>query len=303
MKKNKNNSICLVTVVIPTYKRSKLLESAIISVLNQSYENLEILVVDDNSDGCEQDKVQKIIAKFNNVEYLKNFRKKGGCGARNSGILKASGDFIAFLDDDDIFLKGKIHNQLKHLIDTGGNASFTDYVLNDRIYNKKKNVVKNFNKLDSHQILNFEVPASTTLMMAKRQSLIDVGLFDENLPSFQDLDLWYRLSKNGPIFKYNGLLSEFTIHLEDRVSINIDKRATGLNKLIDKWKNEIELIVGVKKFYDFYYRESIYNVIKYSNLSYKEKFKYYLTLNLKGETKLKYLAVLPYNLINFVKTQ
>lgn len=286
-----------VSVIIPTFKRSEHLESAIISVLNQSYENIEVLVVDDNTDACEIEKAQKITAQFDKVEYLKNFRKKGGCGARNSGVLKASGDYIAFLDDDDTFLPRKIHDQLKHLIDSGGNASFTDYVLNDTIHNKKKYVVKNFDKLESYQILNFKVPASTTLMMAKRQALIEVGLFDENLPSFQDLDLWYRLSLNGPVLKCNGLLSEFTIHLEDRVSINIDKRMAGLNKLIDKWKNEIELNVGVKKFYNFYYRESIYNLIKYSNSTINEKTKYYLTLNLTGEIRLKYLAVLPYHLM------
>jgi glycosyltransferase involved in cell wall biosynthesis len=286
----------LVSVIIPTYKRSQSLIRAIKSVLNQTYTNFEIIIVDDNSEISEIKKTKAIADKYQ-VTYLKNYRSKGGCGARNSGVLSAKGDIIAFLDDDDVFLSNKIDTQLRHLMATTAHATFTDYILNDQIYSSKRGIVQKRRQSGPKEILNFCVPASTSLMMVRKTAIMDVGLFDESLPSFQDLDLWYRLSKNGSIQKCEGLLTEFTIHSEERVSINLEKRIKGLHMIIEKWRGEIECSVGVKNFYNYYYRETLYNNIKYSNLSFMKKIRLYLKLNLSLGFKLKYLAVLPYYIL------
>lgn len=98
----------LVSVIIPTYKRPQMLGRAIDSVLSQNYENLEVVVVDDNTDDDEfRLETIRFMAKYasdSRVKYIKHRINQNGSSARNSGILHAKGEYIAFLDDDDFFL-------------------------------------------------------------------------------------------------------------------------------------------------------------------------------------------------------
>src|SRR5689334_10905069 len=99
-----------ISVIIPTYKRKEKLKRALASALQQSMPAREIIVVDDNRDEAESLAVKECIASFGDPRllWISNFRTPGGCGARNSGILTAKGEFIAFLDDDDVFLPGAL---------------------------------------------------------------------------------------------------------------------------------------------------------------------------------------------------
>lgn len=104
----------LVTVIITTYKRSDVIENAIISILNQTYKNIEIIVVDDNAKIPEErKKTAEIVKKYPQIIYIQNSKNLGGALARNEGIYKANGKFIAFLDDDDEYKKDKIEKQYK----------------------------------------------------------------------------------------------------------------------------------------------------------------------------------------------
>ena len=106
----------LVSVVIPTYKRSDKIERAIKSVINQTYKNLEIIVVDDNAKNKEErEKTRNIVKKYKNVKFIENKENLGGALTRNIGIENALGDYIAFLDDDDEYVNSKIEKQLKLL--------------------------------------------------------------------------------------------------------------------------------------------------------------------------------------------
>ncbi len=108
----------LVSVVIPTYKRSSMLIRTIESVLNQSYDNIEIIVVDDNNDdNYRKDTENKLIKYISNpkIKYIKHERNLGGCEARNTGLKEAKGEYICFLDDDDIIYKDKIEKQVEFL--------------------------------------------------------------------------------------------------------------------------------------------------------------------------------------------
>ena len=110
----KNSQSKLVTVVIPTFKRAGKLKKALRSVMLQSFKNFDVIVVDDNTNNEESAKVRKICIS-NNVNYIKNFRKKGGCGSRNSALLSTSSKYIAFLDDDDLWLANKLKVQFDFL--------------------------------------------------------------------------------------------------------------------------------------------------------------------------------------------
>ena len=102
----------VVTVVIPTYHRSEKLSITIHSVLKQTFDDIEIIVVNDGGDDLS---VRNVIAEFNDkrIRYLKNPKKNGANVARNTGLEHSKGKYIAFLDDDDLWYPQKIQNQLQ----------------------------------------------------------------------------------------------------------------------------------------------------------------------------------------------
>ena len=110
----------MVSVIIPTYKRSDMLPRAIASVLNQSYANIEAVVVDDNNPDTEYRKHTEILMmqyEFDKrVKYVKHSKNFNGSVARNTGIKNSDGEIVAFLDDDDTFYPEKIEKQVEYLL-------------------------------------------------------------------------------------------------------------------------------------------------------------------------------------------
>lgn len=111
-----------ISVIIPTYNREKLIERSIKSVLNQTYKNIEVIVVDD----CSNDNTKSIVnsIKDDRLIYIKLSKNKGACYARNKGIEAASGKYIAFNDSDDVFYKNKLEKQLKNLLNNNSDLDF-----------------------------------------------------------------------------------------------------------------------------------------------------------------------------------
>ena len=105
----------LVSVIIPTHKRFEELFRAIDSVIKQTYSNIEIIVVDDNSqDKGLRNRIKEKIKKYSeNIQYIENETNLGGAKSRNVGIEKARGEYISFLDDDDEYYPEKIEKQYK----------------------------------------------------------------------------------------------------------------------------------------------------------------------------------------------
>ncbi len=129
-----------VSVIIPTFKRDvKYLFRAISSILNQTYDNCEIVVVDDNDPTSPyriaNNQIMKQFCNNSNIIYIKNSANIGGSEARNIGILHASGDYITFLDDDDEYLSNKVKNQLFFMIKHNCDMSFTNLKLFNEIGN------------------------------------------------------------------------------------------------------------------------------------------------------------------------
>ena len=129
----------LVSVVIPSFNRLDYLLRAIESVLNQTYSKTEIIVVNDGSteEGYLEHKYIKDIKQINLEQNQKIINGFGPGNIRNFGINKASGDWIAFLDDDDLWLKDKLEIQLNHLKGTDLKMSSTDALIGNGIYNEK----------------------------------------------------------------------------------------------------------------------------------------------------------------------
>ena len=106
----------LVTVIITTYQRSlRIVDRAIKSILSQTYFNLELIVVDDSpKEYQERSLIKQYIETIDDprIRLIQHDKNQGACAARNTGIMNANGDYIAFLDDDDWFLPEKIENSL-----------------------------------------------------------------------------------------------------------------------------------------------------------------------------------------------
>ena len=184
-----------VSIIIPTYNRADLISKSINSVLNQTFKDFEIVIVDDGS----TDDTENIIEGFNDsrIKYIKNEKNIGAAAARNIGIKAARGKYIAFQDSDDEWLPEKLEKQVKVLITCQeNNVVYTGfwrikdnkkiYVPLSRVKQKEGSIYKELLKG------NF---ISTQTILLKKECFEKAGMFDENLPRFQDWDLVLRLAK------------------------------------------------------------------------------------------------------------
>lgn len=230
------------SVIIPTYNRIDLLAKAIESVNNQTFNDFEIIVVNDNPG--EKSRVDELVTKFIRVRVIHHPISKGGNAARNSGILHSNGEYIAFLDDDDIWLPEKLALHLKeHEQNPAAGLVFSNclYIYNnkniaDHVYSPKipSDVIK---AMGNAQFC----PATSSIVSIKRECVEKCGLFDENLASFQDWDYWFRIAH---LFKFEHIpivLAHYRQHLGDRTSYNENKRRKGLNQICEKWAGEINV--------------------------------------------------------------
>lgn len=195
----------LVSVIIPTYKRDvKMLSRALFSVFNQTYQNVEAVVVDDNA-GDDLKGFRKNNRVFfdtldetykKHLKVVLNKTNLGGALGRNEGIKNASGDYITFLDDDDLFLPSKIEHQISYMTINGLNCSFTDlsiYDENDRLIERRnRSDLKDFsfNSLIKYHLTK-GITSTETFMMSK-DLLNSIGGFDDKKMG-QEFYLMYKV--------------------------------------------------------------------------------------------------------------
>ena len=182
----------LVSCIIPTYKRSDSLKNAVISALNQTYRDIEVLVVDDNEPGDEYSvRVANLIPEFKDerVKLVTQPKHINGAEARNAGIRASKGKFIAFLDDDDIWDKEKIQKQVDYLNanpDVDGVSTYYRHYRNDKLVRScPAYTCENIHK----KIIGREVAVFTSTVLLKKDALLAAGLFDVSLRRHQDLQL------------------------------------------------------------------------------------------------------------------
>lgn len=187
-----------VSVIIPTYKNRGGLIQSVDSALAQNYDGLlEVIVVDDNSPESEDRKnTERLMAKYSEtskVVYIRHAQNKNGAAARNTGIKASKGDYIAFLDDDDIFLKGKLTKQVAYLEQ---HKEFDAvYCLARRSkYGCSQRIVEGDGTRD---ILLLESNFFTPSLMFRREALEAINGFDETFRRFQDYELLLRFFAAG----------------------------------------------------------------------------------------------------------
>lgn len=187
----------LVTVIIPTYNRAATILRSINSVLSQTYNNLELLVVDD----CSTDQTAEIVKAIDDkrLHYLKTVKNSGANIARNLGLRRARGEFIAFQDSDDVWLEDKLAKQLGHFKKFGQEVGvvYSGYAKvgkNSRRNFAIKKMAEKINGYIHHQILSDNLARMATAVI-RSQCFKQIGLFNEKMPRLQEWELFLRISK------------------------------------------------------------------------------------------------------------
>lgn len=183
----------LVSVIIPTHKRAHLLRRAIKSVLSQTWQDYELIVVDDASG----DGTPDVIASFHDrrIKYVRHEMNRGGPAARNTGIGMARGRYIALLDDDDEWHATKLEKQINAFKEAANGVGFIYSGFEVRDENGE--VVGT--TLPAHRgnlhmnLLQRNMIGGSSVPLIKRECFDKVGFFDESLTSCQDWDMWMRI--------------------------------------------------------------------------------------------------------------
>lgn len=223
-----------VSVIIPTHRRPEFLRRAIESVLGQTYEDFELLVVDDAS----SDHTTDVVKSFSDtrVQYWCNDTNRGGAATRNRGISLAQAAYLAFLDDDDEWLPQKLEMQVALLEScpekVGGVYSGCERIASAS--GKSLGVMHPTKRGDlSYELLLSNPLAGTSGILLKKACFEKAGLFDERLPSYQDYDLWIRISKHFHFEYVDKVLYKYYVH-DRKIWANPQVLNIGLDLMIDK---------------------------------------------------------------------
>jgi glycosyltransferase involved in cell wall biosynthesis len=194
----------LVSVIIPAYQVAVFIRAAIDSVLAQTCSDNEIIVINDGSPDTEELEKQ-LEAYAHLITYIRQ-PNQGAGAARNAGIRVARGEFIAFLDGDDVWLPEFLSAQINLInSDDGYDLVYADAAnINGSGVSRLTNM--DFNPsaglVTAESLITAQCNVVTSSVVARRKLIVEVGLFDEEFPNSQDFDLWLRLAKEGARMNY-----------------------------------------------------------------------------------------------------
>lgn len=228
-----------VSVVIPTYKRDAVVSRAIDSVLTQTYDDYEIVVVDD----CSTDNTRAVVEGYDDdrVRYVRHDENRGACSARNTGIEHSNGRYVAFLDSDDEWDETKLAKQVKCMkrapesvgvVYTGYRVKRSDSVELGQVPSKRGDVHRD-------QLAKDWV-SPTSAVLVERECFESVSMFDTGLAARQDYDMWLRLSRH---YEFDYVKEPLvTLHADggDRITADIESRMDAHRKLLKRIRADTE---------------------------------------------------------------
>ena len=222
-----------VSVIIPTYNYGQYIARAIDSVLNQTYQDFELIVVDDGS----TDNTEEIIRTKQNDKIRYFYQEnKGAPSARNKGIEESKGKYTAFLDADDEWFPSKLEKQIEKFQKASARVGL---VYSGLIYIWKENedkAIKIVPTLRGNIFVSFlkvTVLGSPTPLI-KKNCFQKAGLFDERLPSCQDWDMWLRISKYYEVDYVPEILAKHYIH-KNQITEKFENKIHGREIMIEKY--------------------------------------------------------------------
>jgi len=224
----------LVSVIIPTYNRAAYLQKALQSVKEQTYQTLEIIIIDDGS----VDDTRKMLENYGGELHYFYQENRGISGARNAGIRRAHGEYIAFLDSDDFWLPDKTEQQLaifKQHPEYGLVASRCASIRLDGSYREKNRPGRSGWVLEDLFKANF---IRTSAAMVKQECFKNIGLFDEDLKECEEYDLWLRIAAHYPMGFINKSLAVYVDNPDGVSTDSLTGRLYRLRVLEKKYLQE-----------------------------------------------------------------
>jgi glycosyltransferase involved in cell wall biosynthesis len=301
----------LVTVCVTTYNRRNLVPSTIKSILQQTYRNFEIIIVDDcSTDGTQSLIEKKILNIDGRIKYIRHKTNKGLSSARNTAINNANGKYFTFIDDDDIWDKDFINSFINLSKDYDGNCSFcASNISNNTSIKALSGYMKDF------LMLGYTPPVGSQFY--KTDILKEIGGYNVDIKSGVDHDLWISLGqkKHRLIWLNKKMIHVNNIPSSNRMTYNLKKRIEGINNSLQIWSYRSSKYYG-KKFFSCLGKNYIYNTYKkFILLSISEKefgvtvmyfkklpkdlfildLKRYLSRRMGNHSILKYPTFLPCN--------
>lgn len=239
----------MITVITPTYNRAQYLSQAVDSVMAQTYTDWELLVVDDNKPDSEARKATtEVMSHYSDprIHYIQNKRNMGGAAARNVGIFQAKGEYIAFLDDDDMYLPDRLEIQLKQMLEHDWDVSVMDgatynFVTGEKLAERHQQLRNGMTKeelIRSHLLYHI---SGTNSFMYRTAFIQQIGGFDD-IPSCQEYILMQKSLDADPRF---GYIPEIHIknfmHPGDQLSTG-PKKLKGQQVLIENKRKYLHLL-------------------------------------------------------------
>lgn len=254
----------MVTVIIPTYKRARYIDRAIKSVFDQSYSDIEIIVVDDNdASSNERRLMEEKMKKYEgekNFRYIKHQKNRNGAVARNTGIKIAKGEYITFLDDDDYF----ISNRIEILVDyMEKNKEYQMAYTNGFVCNGKK-VVNKFNgckEMDyiKELLLVHSFIGTGSNMFFRTDALRSIEGFDINFKRHQDLEVLIRFLCR---YKIKGI--DKILVIKDNTDRCNQPDVEGMTKAREFYLNRFRDIIEKYDDKKYIYFENYFNLMIYA---------------------------------------
>jgi glycosyltransferase involved in cell wall biosynthesis len=263
----------LISIIIPTHNRAHIIKQCIDSILNQTYKEFELIIVDDHSEDNTIELLNTIIDSRLKIINLKG--KKGAQAARNEGIKNASGEWICFNDSDDFWRDDKLEINMDYLKKNNYEKNIVFYT-NCYKYNEssKEKTVWNLPEIkfsySYKSLLAGPGPMFQGLFFHK-SLIINSGLLDEDVPAYQEWDTSLILAKSGakfchikePLFTYN-------LHSGETISKDIIRGFNGYQYILNKYKDDILRYCGIrtwKKHIKFQYNRLVNDIFlnRYTN--------------------------------------
>lgn len=234
-----------ISIIIPTYNNADLLPRAIKSVLNQTYTNFELIIVDDASTDNTREVVENYIQKDSRVKYYKHKENKERSAARNTGIKYSTKPFLAFLDSDDKWLPTKLEKQILYLKKKGkewigvycnrkiigiGNSSIYPITF-------RKNIPVEGGRQLIKSVLLQKVGSFSSTILIRKEIIQITGGFNESFILNEDFEFTVRLLKKGKLAYIDEKLAIIYKHSN---SVSADFSAKVKNKLLDRFKKEVK---------------------------------------------------------------
>lgn len=216
----------LVSIIMPSWNTGKFISESIHSVLNQTYTNWELLIVDD----CSTDNTNDVVNTFsdNRIKYFKNEKNSGAALTRNRAIKEARGEWIAFLDSDDLWKPEKLEKQINFMKKNNYSFTYHEYVKIDEDSNPLKIYVSGPQIVTKRKMYNYGYPGCLTFMYsAKKMGLIQIKDIKKN----NDYAILLKLCKKADCYLLR----------EDLASYRIREKSISHDKLSKKLKSHYDL--------------------------------------------------------------